>query len=82
MLERVFKTDVPKCDRCDAALRPVAAVTCPDGIRSYLMHMGLDPDPPARDPPRHGQSALEFDTYEHDYFQAPPDSDLPSFSYD
>ena len=53
MLERVFKIDVAKCDRCDGTLRPVATVTCPDGIRSYLTHMGLDPDPPSRSHPRH-----------------------------
>ena len=82
MLERVFKIDVAKCDRCDGTLKPVAAVTCPGGIRSYLTHMGLDPDPPSRDPPRHRQSSFEFSTYELDCFPLPLASDLPSLSYD
>ena len=82
MLERVFKIDVTKCDRCDGTLKPVAAVTCPDGIRSYLTHMDLDPDPPVRDPPRHRQSSFESHLYEHDYLQVPQDTDLPALSYD
>ena len=82
VLERVFKIDVAKCDRCDGTLKPVAAVTCPDGIRSYLTHMDLDPDPPVRDPPRHRQSSFEFGLYEHDYLQVPQDTDLPALSYD
>ena len=82
VLERVFKIDVAKCDRCDGTLKPVAAVTCPDGIRSYLTHMDLDPDPPVRDPPRHRQSSFESHLYEHDYLQVPQDTDLPALSYD
>ena len=73
--------DVAKCDRCDGTLKPVAAVTCPDGIRSYLTHMDLDPDPPVRDPPRHRQSSFESHLYEHDYLQVPQDTDLPALSY-
>jgi hypothetical protein len=52
MLARVFKIDVTKCPDCGGEMALRAQLTEPDSIRRYLKHVGLDPDPPARAPPK------------------------------
>jgi hypothetical protein len=67
MLARTFKIDVTKCDRCSGEMRAVAAVTCPDGIKRYLRHLGLDSDPPSLASARARLESLDFD--QSQYFE-------------
>lgn len=52
LLARVFKIDVTKCVSCGGEMTMKAQVTESDSVRRYLKHVGLDPDPPSRAPPK------------------------------
>ena len=59
-LAKAFGIDVLKCNHCGGSLKPIAALTDPDAIKRYLTHVGLDPLPPARAPPRSLQESFDF----------------------
>jgi hypothetical protein len=60
MLAKVFKIDVTQCDKCGGELRPMGALVDAREIERYLAHVGIDPLPPPRAPPRFDESAYEF----------------------
>jgi hypothetical protein len=55
LMQRAFKIDVLKCDKCNGRLRFIACVTKPEAITAILRHLGLPETPPeiapARSPP-------------------------------
>jgi hypothetical protein len=55
LMQRAFKIDVLKCDKCNGRLKFVACITKPDAITAILRHLGLPETPPeiapARSPP-------------------------------
>ena len=61
MLAKAFKIDVTTCDHCGGKLKKICAVNDRDSIRRYLLHQGIDPDPPARTPASTESSELDFD---------------------
>ena len=65
-LARAFKIDVLKCGYCGGVLKPIAALTDLSAITRYLTHVGLDPLPPARAPPRSLQESFDFQQHDYD----------------
>jgi len=61
MLARVFKIDVTHCSHCDGKLHSIAALMAREEIIRYLTHIGIDPDPPQRAPPKCWQLKADFD---------------------
>ena len=59
MLAKVFKIDVTTCECCGGKMQKICAVLDGEGIRRYLRHLNIDPDPPQRAPAR--VQAMEFD---------------------
>jgi hypothetical protein len=61
LMQRVFSIDVLLCPHCGGRRRLLSFLNVPDVVRRILVHLGLDPDPPAiaaaRPPP---QPALPF----------------------
>ncbi|MBP9708682.1 MAG: transposase [Oligoflexales bacterium] len=60
MLAQVFKIDVTKCDACGSDMVAICSVMERTSVQRYLRHLGLDPDPPARAPPRSSQGEFDF----------------------
>jgi hypothetical protein len=79
MLAKAFKIDVTTCDHCGGKLQKVCAVNDKDSIRRYLMHLGIDPDPPLRSPARTEASELDFD---HRQVDQNSDDELPTIIID
>ena len=63
MLAKVFKIDVTKCDHCQGYMAAVASVMEHGEVARYLTHVGIDPSPPARAPPRYREESFEFPDY-------------------
>jgi hypothetical protein len=60
-LARVFKIDVLKCSSCGGTLVPLGVLKDPPEIARDLVHVGIDPRPPARAPPRYVQDLFDYD---------------------
>ena len=60
MLAKVFKIDVTTCESCGGKMQKICAVHDGDSIRRYLLHLGLDPDPPPRTQPSVQQPEIVF----------------------
>jgi hypothetical protein len=60
-LARAFKIDVLKCEACGGNLVPLGVLKDSAQMTRYLQHVGLDPEPPARAPPRIVQELFDFD---------------------
>jgi len=59
LLLRVFHVDALVCPYCGAKRKLIAMITDPPVVRDILLCVGLDPDPPARAPPRDPQIAFD-----------------------
>ncbi len=60
LLRRVFLHEVLTCPRCTGKRRVLSMVRDPAAIHRILSHLGLDPRPPPRAPPRFVQRSLRF----------------------
>jgi hypothetical protein len=60
MLAQVFKIDVTKCDACRGDMMAACSVMERTSVQRYLWHLGLEPNPPARTPPRSSQGQFDF----------------------
>jgi hypothetical protein len=60
LLRRVFLHQVLTCPFCAGKRRVLSMVRDPDSIHRILTHLGLDPRPPSRGPPRFVQGNLQF----------------------
>jgi len=60
LMRRVSLTDVLACE-CGGRRRVRSMVCNPVAIRRILVHLGLDPNPPSRAPPRGVSGVLGFD---------------------
>lgn len=72
MLAKAFKIDVTTCDHCSGKLKKICAVNDRDSIRRYLLHQGIDPDPPARRQARTESQEFDFDQGHVDQTDARP----------
>ena len=61
MLAKVFKIDVTTCECCGGKMQKICAVLDGEGIRRYLRHLNMDPDPPPRTPARVQATEFDFD---------------------
>ncbi len=52
LLARTFKFDLAHCPKCGGPTEIAAAIIETDGIKRYLTHIGLNADPPVREPAR------------------------------
>jgi hypothetical protein len=60
-LARAYKIDVLKCSSCGGTLVPLGVLKDLQQIARYLVHVGIDPRPPARAPPRYAQDLFNYD---------------------
>ncbi len=60
LLRRVFLYEVLTCPFCAGKRRVLSMVRDPASIHRILTHIGVDPSPPSRAPPRFVQGNLQF----------------------
>jgi Putative transposase len=59
LLKRVFDIDIEQC-ACGGKFKPIAIIEAPAVIEKILTHLGLNPHPPPRTPPRRRVELFEW----------------------